>query len=143
MRIRASEEDVVSANPYSGTLLLDLDTVADAPKFFCLLSLVERAAGRKIVVIDTNPKRKTAELAASFGISFTEVIQWDAPATSEEQAHHRWKVETAKKLTRPVIWVDLAFSNWQGPNLRHLQGIITLDWARARSVGPALKASEA
>lgn len=126
----------------AGTLLLAMDTINDMPRFFCLLSLVERAAGRLVVVMDVDPTRKKgAEMAAlQFGIPLHDYRQRRAGSALHP---HAWKLEVANGLAKPVIWVDLDFGNWQGPSLQPYTDIVTLDWNQARVVGQARKTMEA
>lgn len=118
---------------FGGTLILDVDTILDAPKFFSILALVERAAGRKIIVLDSVPGGRPdgEKMVATLGIPLQEYIPLPIGAK-----HHEWKTQVVRKRTRPAIWIDLAFGAWQGPDLSHYRDIVILDWSRARTINP-------
>jgi hypothetical protein len=124
----------------AGTLLLDLDTLAGAPKFFALLALVERAATRRIVVVDADYRRLDGErLAAGFGVALERYIQ--LPKWADAPDRQRAKVTVAKSLRdkAPVIWVDTEFDVWdsKSENLSQLHNIITLNWGAVMRQGVA------
>jgi hypothetical protein len=126
----------------SGTLLVDVRTIESDPRFFSMLALVERAAGRRIVVFDSDVNRKGGEKLVSlqYGIVAHRYIQlrhkqWDGTAVDDardpEAALHRAKTLVAKSLRdrSPVLWVDLDFGQWKGEAVEKLNGIVTLNWA--------------
>ncbi len=120
----------------SGSLLLDFDTIESAPKFFSILALVERAAGRRIVIVDADHKRKDGEKKAAFqhGIALHRYIQWNG----QEHANRSIaKTEVAKSLRdkAPVIWIDLEFDSWQGEDVNKMSNIVTLNWALVMKQG--------
>lgn len=135
----------MSQKETGGTLVLPLLTIADCPKFFCLLALVERAAGRKVVVLDPTAERTNgAETAAlQFGVALHDYLQMPKGYPHHP---HRWKAEVVAELPKPVIWVDLDFNDWCGPPLEAkgaVNGIVTLDWVQARAVGQPQPAGRA
>lgn len=132
----------------AGTLILAMEVIIDAPKFCSLLALVERAAGRRIVVIDVDSGRTDGEkLAAGLGIPLQEYVMRPEKGIGESlispSLTHAWAFQAARKYSRPVIWVDTAFHDWKGPNLQHYRDIVTLDWVKARAAAPVAPAQEA
>ena len=120
----------------TGALLLDLPTISSAPRFFALLSLVLRAAGYEVVVMGLMPREKGEPLAASFGIPFNRVV------SIEEYKPHQQKLDLAKTLAGPVIWVDNDFANWKGQDVSDYPEIVTLNWQavlkNGATTGPGL-----
>ena len=120
----------------AGTILLDLDTILNAPKFFALFALVERAAGRRIIVVDGDSKRKDGEkLAAGLGISLHRYVQ--CLDIKDKKSRHEAKTTVARSLRdkAPVIWIDLDLGDWAGEDLSKLSNIITLNWAAVLTQG--------
>lgn len=127
-----------------GSLLLDLTTIENAPRFFHLLAMVERAAGRQIIVVDGDASRKNGEkLAAGYGIPLHKYVQCRRGQTTKDRQAE--KVAVAKELCGmgPVIWVDLEFGEWVGETLKSLDGIVTLNWAACLKMAPAQKVGAA
>lgn len=104
-----------------GTLMLSLPTIQTAPRFFALLALVERAAGREIVVMGT--AAEDARKAAQLGIPYSRFAR-----VAEA---HSTRAAFARELGPPVIWVDMEFNAWSGPDLSKQEGLVTLDWVKA------------
>lgn len=124
-----------------GTLLLDLGTVENAPRFFALLSLVLRASGFTIVVMDGNVERKGGEkVAAQNGVPLQEFHQWNG--VGDAQA---WKSTLANAYLAhgKVVWVDEELGRWKGPSVDR-PNLVALNWRAVLAQGgvtvPAVRA---
>lgn len=110
----------------SGTLLLDEETVRTSPKFFCLMALMLRNAGLKVVVAGGPGADKIA--ANTWGIGYNDFKL----VTGIPRERSLAKFNLAMQLMKdgPVIWPDLDFSNWQGlPRVDSVPGLTILNWA--------------
>lgn len=123
------------------TTLLDLTTIENAPRFFALLSLVLRASGFTIVVMDADAKRRGGEkVAAQYGIPLQEYHQWNG--MGDVQA---WKSTLASAYLAhgKVVWVDEELGRWKGPSVDR-PNLVTLNWRAALAEGgmtvPAVQA---
>lgn len=128
-----------------GSLLLDLGTIENAPRFFALLSLVLRASGFTVVVMDANAERRGGEkVAAQHGIPLQEFHQWNG--MGDVQA---WKSTLASAYLdqeaggSKVIWVDEQLGRWKGPSVDR-PNLTCLNWRAVLEQGgvtaPAVQA---
>jgi hypothetical protein len=121
------------------TLILDLVTVENAPRFFALLSLMLRASGFTVVVMDSDPKRNDGEkVAALAGVPLQEFHHWSGVGDVQT-----WKAALAKAYEGKVVWVDEELGRWRGPAPER-EGLVVCNWRAVLAQGgvtvPAVQA---
>lgn len=120
----------------SGTLLLPVETVEKTGNLFPLMALMLRAAGMNVVVvgpgIGDTPAQRVAVLerrAAALNVPFTRAWPFPPGTSGSVRWLQQWKVDQARELLArgPVLWPDLDFQLWVGPDLSGVRGLTILN----------------
>ena len=108
----------------TGTLVVSVETVTATGTLFPLLALMLRSAGMQVLVVGRGANQ-VEKKAADLNLPFTDFKE----TMLVGKLFQDWKFGVATRALRsgPVIWADMDFSQWAGPDCNGIPGLTVVN----------------